>query len=1071
MHVGLLGPLEVRDESGQAIEVAGTRLRSVLTRLALDAGRPVPVSVLVDAVWGEQPPSDEGNALQTLMSRLRRAIGAAATVAQGPSGYRLDIGPDDVDVTRFEAFASQGATALRAGDAERASVLLHSALGLWRGEALADGGDAVQTRRARLDDLRLAAIVDRAEAEIQLGRAGQLVAELEALNSEHPLHERLAGQLVAALAAAGRQADALGAYERVRCRLADELGVDPSPALQEVYLAVLRGELAEPERPGASTRRTNLKAQLTSFVGRDVEVQRVSDALGVARLVTVLGPGGAGKTRLASEAAAGCEETSSDGVWMVELAPVLDPAEVPYAVLATLGRRDATMLDARIPRAPREALDQLVQTLATRSTLLVLDNCEHLLEAAASLADHLLGQCSRLRVLATSREPLGIVGETLVLLPPLGTPAVDDPPAVALNYPAVELFADRAAAVSPGFVVDADTVGPVIEIVRRLDGQPLAIELAAARLRSMPVHEIAARLSDRFRLLVGSRTAMPRHRTLRAVVEWSWDLLTVPERLLVERLAVFPAGVTVASASAVCADSVVPVAEIADLLAGLVDRSLLQLRGAERPRYRMLETIREFGAERLAERGELASMRAAHADYFTSLAEEEVPLLRGSGQLTAMRVIEDDHDNLLAALRELCDSGRTDRAHELASALNGYWAVSGRHGEAATWLDVVLAMPEPASRELRLEIETAQVANSMASVSHAQATGEMPHVRIAKLGVDLAGVGPFERPMLAVLAPVVLFFSQHNEDALVALERGRVHPDPWVRATNESFAARFAENEGKLDDVARSLAIAEEGYRELGDRWGQASVLPLSAQLDIYAGELETARAKLERALDLIGELGSTDTDDQMFIEMRLAEVLVRLGDRDAGRAHIVRASEFADRTGTPEWLAIMSAMRGAFEVEMGNVAEAERLQSEAEGLFEGHDMITFPLDHGRALVGALGTQLDLKLGRLEAAARRLRTVWPDALNTRDNPIISAVTVGLAGVHAALGKPRDAAELLGVAARLRGADDPTSPTVIAVVDQVRPQLGAESYGELWTSGWALTSVEAIARAEHLLDAL
>ena len=818
MHVGLLGPLEVHDAEGRPIEVAGARLRTVLTRLALDAGRPVPVGVLVDAVWGDAPPADEGNALQTLMSRLRRALGAAATVAQGPGGYRLDLGSDDVDVQRFEALTAQGATALRAGDPERASVLLSSALGLWRGSALVDGGESVQAHRVRLEDLRLSAIVDRLDAEVQLGRAAQLVAEVEALCSEHPLHERLAGQLVTALAASGRQADALAAYDRVRARLADELGVDPSQSLQDVHLAVLRGEIGEPERAPALERRTNLKAQLTSFVGREAEVARVADALSGARLVTVLGPGGAGKTRLASEAASGCADANADGVWLVELAPVLDPAEVPYAVLATFGRRESTLMDQRIPRAPREALEQLVQTLAGRETLLVLDNCEHLLDAAASLADQLLGQCPRLRVLATSREPLGIVGETLVLLPPLGTPNIADSPATALTYPAVQLFADRAAAVSPDFAINDDTVGAVIEIVRRLDGQPLAIELAAARLRSMPVQEIAARLSDRFRLLVGSRTAMPRHRTLRAVVEWSWDLLTPPERLLVERLAVFPAGVTVASAAAVCANSVVPAEDIADLLAGLVDRSLLQLRGAERPRYRMLETIREFGTERLAERGELAQMRAAHAEYFASLAEAEVPKLRGHGQIAAMRLIEDEHDNLLAALRELCDSGRSERAHELASALNGYWAISGRHGEAATWLEVVLATPEPLSSELRLEVETAHVANSMAAITHAQETEELPHVRIAKLAVELAAAPSLERPMLAVLAPVVLFFAQRIDDAALALERGRAHPDPWVRATNESFAARFGENEGDLNEVRRALAIATSGYEELGDR-------------------------------------------------------------------------------------------------------------------------------------------------------------------------------------------------------------------------------------------------------------
>ncbi|MCW2497492.1 BTAD domain-containing putative transcriptional regulator [Jatrophihabitans sp.] len=1071
MYVGLLGPLEVRDDAGVSIDVAGARLRTVLTRLALDAGRPVSVAVLVDAVWGEHSPGDEANALQTLMSRLRRALGGAANVAQGPAGYRLDVEPGDVDVSRFERLAADGAAALREGDPNRAAELLTAALALWRGPALADGGESVQTRLTRLNDLRLAALVDRSEAELVLGRAAPLVAELEALATEHPLHERIAGLLVRALAASGRQAEALGAYERVRSVLADELGVDPSPALQQLHLAVLRGQFAEPERVLPVERRTNLKSQLTSFVGRTDEVARVAEALHGARLVTVLGPGGAGKTRLAAEAAAECVHTTADGVWLVELAPVLDPAEVPHTVLAMLGRRESSMLEQRIPRAPREALEQLVETLAARETLLVLDNCEHLLAAAASLAEDLLARCPRLRVLATSREPLGIMGETLVLLPPLGTPALGDSAAEALEYPSVRLFADRAAAVSPSFVVDADTVGPVVEIVRRLDGQPLAIELAAARLRSLPVAEIAARLSDRFRLLVGSRTAMPRHRTLRAVVEWSWDLLTPAERLLAERLAVFPAGVTPASATAVCADAAVPAADVPELLAGLVDRSLLQLYPSETARYRMLETIREFGSERLSERGELAAMRLAHAEHFADFAHDQVPRLRAAGQIEALRQVEAEHDNVLAALRELCDIGSTERAHELASALNGYWAVSGRHGEAATWLDVVLALPAPQSRGLRLEIEAAQLANSVAAVTNSFGEGTFPQERLAALADELVGVQDWDRPMLAVLAPIVLFVAQRHEEARLAMQHANEHPDPWVNATNASMAARFAENDGDLDAVRRSLERAGELYTSIGDRWGLASVLPLSAQLDIYASRLEEGCAKLLHSLELMAEFDVSHGDDQMFVEVRLADVLHRLGRPEEAEQHVATAWELATRTGAPEWLAITAALRGAIEAELGNLDVARDMQHEAERHIGPVTAAVSPLDQAVALIGALGANLDVRLGDRDAALARLHEVWPSAVKTRDRPIIATVGVAIAGTAVLAARHAEAAELLGLSARLRGADDPTSPTVAAVVAQAVDALGQASYDKYWSAGFDLGGAEAAPRMQTVLDSL
>ena len=704
MHVALLGPLEVRTDGdpGEIVEVAGARLRALLIMLALHPGQLVTASQLIDGLWPQEMPAGAGNALQALVSRLRRAL-PEAVIESRPSGYQLKIDPRSTNIVRFEDLVAAGRAQLR-DDPATAGQTLRQALALWRGPALADVADTDfgQAAIARLDEVRLTAIEQRVDADLRTGNTASLVAELEGLVVAHPMREPLAARLMRALNAAGRRGAALEVYEQTRKRLVNQLGVEPSAELAALHLDILRDEPpaepaprpANPASPASpvsnhtSHKSTNLRAELTSFVGRDAELRQVAELLGAYRLITLTGPGGAGKTRLAVEAARAELPATPDGVWLVELAPVTDPADVTSAVLSALGLREQVLVSpsrARRPMPetslPPDELSRLLSALASKRTLLVLDNCEHLVAAAAALADRVLAACPQVRIMATSREPLNITGEALWTVGPLTLPP--DPAATSLSaersvvhdFASVRLLTQRARAVVPSFAVTQDNAPAVAAICRALDGMPLAIELAAARLRTMAPEQIQARLGDRFGLLSsGSRTAMPRHQTLRAVVDWSWDLLDDAERALWRRFSVFTGGATLEAAEQVCSGSGLPAARVLDLLTALAEKSLLTVRH-DPPRYWMLEIIRAYGTERLAEAGEQEEVREAHAQYFTRLVEAAQDHLFRAEQLDWLAKLSADQDNLHAAVRGAIAAGDGPTAVRMAAALGWYWSL------------------------------------------------------------------------------------------------------------------------------------------------------------------------------------------------------------------------------------------------------------------------------------------------------------------------------------------------------------------------------------------------------------
>src|SRR4051812_10221152 len=686
MEVRVLGPVELVID-GQARSLPGPGERELLALLALAAGRVVAVPALVDGLWAEALPANPGNALQVRVSKLRRALVAAGApgelVVTRPPGYLLHLDRGEVDALRF---ADQVAAARASTDADpvTAAGLYREALVAWRGPALAEFADAAwaATEAARLAELHLAAREELVDLELAAGRHTEVLGELEALRAAHPLRERLHGRLMLALYRAGRQADALAAYQRARTVLDAELGLEPGAELRGLQEAILqqRPDLAAPARTAtvaasdgsATPGRPRLPARLTSFLGRGADLQRVGELLRTARLVTVTGPGGVGKTSLALEAARAAAEHFGDGAAFVRLAGVTDPAQVCSTVLAALEIRDV---------ATATAEDQLLGHLEDHSVLLVLDNCEHLADACALLAERLLETCPDVRLLATSREPLAARGEVQYAIDPLPVPPEDADAAGLTGSAAAELFLDRARAARPDLDLRETDAAAVADICRHLDGMPLALELAAARVAALPVGELAARMGDRFTLLTtGPRTAEARQRTLRATVDWSYQLLTDPERVLLRRLSVFRSSWSLDAMQAVAADAPLDSPGAVDLLGRLVDRSLVVLdrTGADRaagPRYHLLETIRQYAAERLAEAGESDAIARAHADHFTALAERAETELRGDGQARWLPRLAAERDDIDAALAWCTAHADTepDTGLRLVGSLGWYW--------------------------------------------------------------------------------------------------------------------------------------------------------------------------------------------------------------------------------------------------------------------------------------------------------------------------------------------------------------------------------------------------------------
>lgn len=1104
VRFGILGPLAVWSADGQLVAVPEFKVRVLLAALLLHSGQPIAPGRLIEDLWGAEPPGSPANTLQTKVSQLRRALDAAGhrereVLVFRSGGYAVRIEPDSLDAHRFTRLIV-GARA--AGPLRERAERFAQALSLWRGPVLADlrRERFAQPSIARLEEARLLAVEENAEVRLELGEHRTVAVELGAVVADHPLRERLRAAHIRALYGAGQQDAALASYQQLRQRLADELGIDPGSELVALHRAVLRQDAALLPTPGVTVAAPppsppaaaepspapeppwrDLPAALTVLIGRDEAVREVGELVRGGRLVTLTGPAGVGKTRLALAVAETAGSDPDLSAHLIELgalpaAPV-DSADagrgmpdVATLVAAAVGIADSASGGAGRPAEGPDGgpwpdpLDRLARALRSRRVLLLLDNCEHLIEPVAELVERLLATAPQVRVLATSREPLGTTGEMVFSVPPLEvpTPVATDPEQVG-SASAVKLFLARVSAVSPGFILSDGNAAAVVDICRRLDGIPLALELAASRVHAFGVHELAARLDDRFRLLSAGKRGVPaRQRTLRATIDWSWRLLNRAEQAVLRRLAVHPDGCTLAAAEAVCADGDLPGVDVAAVLARLVDRSLVVVdgRGENRPtRYRLLESVAAYGRERLAEAGELDRVRDRCHRYYLELAERAERHLYGAAQRQWLAVLDQEGGNLRGTLDGAVRAEEADRALRLVNALTWYWFLRGRRIEATTALGRALAVAGPAPAAVRAQARTWQTAMAMtAGGGRAE-----PNTAVLRRYVDLAD-------------PAGLAWAQ------------------WLVGYAEFGFGDLATSE---DLVESALA----GFRSVDNRWGVAAALGVQAAQAIFRNDLSALRSHGEQSLALFREIddgwgqllaidslgtGAEITGEyaratEWFREgLRIAEglelhsqvsaMLSRLGRIASLRGDHVQADRLLERGRS--LAAERSDLAGEEFASIGLALSARRQGR----LDEAEALLRRWLDWNRQVEASYGIALIMtelgfvaeQGGDAAAALAHHREGLDAARRTGDVRAVAYALEGLSGAEVLAGRSARAARLLAAAASAReSVGAPLPPPERVDVDRIaavaREALGADEFGAQWRHGSRLP----VDDADHL----
>jgi predicted ATPase/DNA-binding SARP family transcriptional activator len=874
MNYGILGEVRVL-RAGAPIPLGGPMAQRLLAALLLGAPGAVDRDTLVERLWGEAPPATATTALQVHVSRLRQALepdlrgGARSAIRTTGHGYALEIDRARIDAEQFESLVHD-AEELAGVEPEQALGDVESARALWRGRPWGALADEVWLRSdvAQIEELRRRADELWGDLQLALGRHELIVDSLARAVEAEPLREHRWEQLMLALYRCGRQADALRAFQDARHTLTEELGIEPSPALRALEQAVLAQDpsLEAPPRSTPERPRHNLPAALTSLVGREDDLRVTRKLVEAYRLVTLTGVGGVGKTRLAVQSAADLVPRFADGAWLVELAPISDPGLVPGRVAATLGLRE---------RGGQSVTDMIADYLADRSLLLVVDDCEHVIDAAARLVDTLLNAAPHLHVLVTSREPLGPPYEQVFRVPVLEVPAAsDDTDADRLaGSAAVQLFVERACAVTASFGLTAENQADVAELCRRLDGIPLALELAAVRIESMTPAEIVHHLEHRFQLLGVDRKHAGRHQTLRGTIDWSHQLLERHEQTLFSRLSVFAGGWTITAARSVATGSGLDEPTVLDGLAGLVRKSMLVAESvAKTTRYRMLESLRRYAHERLASSGEEVAVRTRHAEHFTRVVEGLANDVRGPRQDAAYGTLLTELDNIRAAFdwhlaasdavtalrlvrilrtfwTELMPSEGVQRALA-AVALGGNASAAARAGGLAdaAWIGYINGREECAR-------------HAEESVALSQAAGIPPDPEaLCTLALGDFFAGCFDRSLARL------------EEATVA---SRAIDDPYeiASALTGTCMARAI-----LDDTDGALAAGEEALAIARDVGYVTQIAGSLAALGFAWGarDLERGVALLDESLAL-----KSDTTYSALARVVSGHLRVMLGDHD----------------------------------------------------------------------------------------------------------------------------------------------------------------------------------------------
>jgi predicted ATPase/DNA-binding SARP family transcriptional activator len=899
LEIRLLGPFEVLAD-GRVADVGGSKRQALLAMLALRNGRVVDVDALVDGLWEEQLPSAPRNALHHHIARLRATLGEAA-IAGSADGYSLNEA--HVDAVRFEELLAETRGALRAGDVRAAADAVAAALDLWRGSALQGltGTAWFDAEARRLETLRVDALEEQFEVGLALGEHRELVAALQSAVADNAFRERLWGQLMLALYRSGRQADALEAFQEARRVLADELGLEPGPELRRLQDAILAHDPAIAAVSAAGRRRGNLPAPSTSFVGREDELVQVATLLRRHRQVTLTGPPGVGKSRLALETARSLEDEFPDGIWLVDFARAGDADDGVRLLARAVDARGADPL-ARVASRLRHA-----------AALLVLDACEHVLDEAARIVSTVLAECPQVRILATSREALHVTSEVRL-------------PVAPLEAAAVELFLERARAARPGFEADAEAVALAGEIARRVDGLPLAIELAAARVNVLGLGELVAVLERRAVLLRDSPVSDPTSTALRGLVEWSYDLLHGDEKTVLQQLAVQRGGASLPSLVALAGRHGLNEATVAYLVAALVDKSIVSASFADgAARYDMLDTVRDYLLERLVESGALDAVRGAHAEYFAALADEARFELRGPEWLRWQRRLELENDNLWAALAYARDAPDPAVAVRLGT-LGWYFALADRVSEGRRFLELALsATDDDAPVELRIEqlADICYIATEEFDLAYALVAGE----RAVSLAATAAA--PWQRGFAQLMLALALGQSGEVEraaamagDAAAAFEAAE---DDWGIAASSLIRAIGAAHAGDVSTVTATASVAHRHSDAVGYDAFRAPALLLEAWAAEGRGEDAAAVDAYRRAFELAGRIGFGD--HAAFALAGLGAIALANGDLGKAEELQQQALTTADAAQAP-WVAAQA------RVQLARVAAASGDTDEAVRLF-----------------------------------------------------------------------------------------------------------------------------------------